>query len=95
VGLTTPHSVRKTVTTVLNEPQTRTDFLGKRHKEELSKYTLDLVRSDGTEMDWTFFYGEGNEDHELHTGFFVHERIMSAVKKLESVNEWMLDIIVK
>jgi hypothetical protein len=46
---------------------------------ELGKYKLDLVgvqdvRRDkgGTERaeDYTFFYGAGNEDHQLGTGFF-------------------------
>jgi hypothetical protein len=31
-----------------------------------------------------FFHGNGNENHELGTVFFVHKRIVTAVKRVES-----------
>jgi hypothetical protein len=55
--------------------------------KELLKYTLDLVgvqevgwEGGGTEPagEYKFFYGKGNEDHELGTGFLcVRESLLS------------------
>jgi exonuclease III len=65
---------------------------------ELRNYKLDLVgvqevrwEKEGTEKaeDCTFFYGKGNEDHQLGMGFIVHKRIISAVRRVEFVSDRM------
>jgi hypothetical protein len=70
--------------------------------KELLKYKLDLVGvqevtwdGGGTEPagECTFFYGKGNENHELGTDFLMHKKILSAVKRVEFVSDRMSYII--
>jgi exonuclease III len=65
---------------------------------ELGKYKLELVgvqevrwEKGGTERaeDYTFFHGQGNGDHQLGIGFFVHKRILSAVRREEFISDRM------
>jgi hypothetical protein len=71
---------------------------------ELSKYKLDLVEiqevrwdKGGTESadDYTAIYENGNADHHLLTGLFVHKWFKSGVKNIEFVSGRMSYIILR
>jgi hypothetical protein len=71
---------------------------------ELGKNKLHLVGEQefrwekrGTKRaeDYTFLYGERNEDYQLGTGSFLHKKFVSAVRKVDSFSDRMSYIILR
>ena len=46
-------------------------------------------------VDYIIFYEKGNQNHQLGTGFFVHHRIVLAVKREEIISNGMSYIVLR
>jgi hypothetical protein len=71
---------------------------------ELGQYKLDLmgvqeVRWEKGVTEWaedyTFYCGGGDEDYQLGTGFFIHKRTISLVRRVEFISDRMSYIILR
>ena len=71
---------------------------------ELARRKLDLVGVQDVRWDkrgkvragvYNLFYEKGNKNQQLRTGFFVHHRIVSAVKRLDFVSERMSYVVLR
>ena len=57
--------------------------------QEVRRDKAGTVRS----WDYDFFYGNGNENHQLGTSFSVHRGIVSALKRVEFVSDRLSFIV--
>ena len=71
---------------------------------ELARYKLYVVGvqevrwdKEGTVRagDYNFFYGKGNENHQQGKVFFMHLRLVSAVKRIEFVSDRLSYIVLR
>ncbi|KAJ4444090.1 hypothetical protein ANN_05879 [Periplaneta americana] len=72
--------------------------------KKLVRYKIEFVgvqevRLDGNSIsqigDYLLHYGEGNDNHQLGTGFFIHKRIKSAVKKVDIISDRLSYLVLK